>query len=160
MAELETATCRQMRGVPKGESSTKISTFSIWCTFSISRPRPFFQKGVFQQRRARPGGGAKRKGTCGGSSSEATRFYNTYSSKRAAQYNARVPDSTGACKFRFCISLCCLFHWEPGFHPPLLAFGIVRHVGVAHRRQFTGSVFAGVSMRVRTVGDDFRVLVG
>ena len=79
---------------------------------------------------------------------------------RAAQCNARVPDSTGACKFRFCISLCCLFHWEPGFHPPLLAFGIVRHVGVAHRRQFTGSVFAGVSMRVRTVGDDFRVLVG
>ena len=36
----------------------------------------------------------------------------------------------------------------------------MRHVGVAHRRQFTGSVFAGVSMRVRTVGDDLGVFVG
>jgi len=45
-------------------------------------------------------------------------------------------------------------------HPPLLAFGIVRHVLVAHRRQFTGSVFAGVSMRVRAVGDNLSVLVG
>ena len=34
----------------------------------------------------------------------------------------------------------------------------MRHVGVTHRRQFTGSVFAGVSMRVGAVGDDFRVL--
>ncbi len=29
----------------------------------------------------------------------------------------------------------------------------MRHVLVTHRRQFTGSVFAGVSMRVRTVGE-------
>ena len=56
--------------------------------------------------------------------------------------------------------LYCLFHWQPGFHPPLLAFGIVRHVGVAHRCQFTGSVFAGVSMHVRAISDDLSVLVG
>jgi hypothetical protein len=36
----------------------------------------------------------------------------------------------------------------------------VRHVLVAQRRQFTGSVFAGVSMRVRTVGDDLSILCG
>jgi len=53
-----------------------------------------------------------------------------------------------------------LLHGKTCFHPPLLAFGIVRHVLVAHRRQFTGSVFAGVSMRVRTVGDDLSIFVG
>jgi uncharacterized damage-inducible protein DinB len=46
------------------------------------------------------------------------------------------------------------------FHPTLFAFGVVRHVRVAQRRQFTGGVFAGVSMRVRTVGDDLGVFVG
>jgi len=53
-----------------------------------------------------------------------------------------------------------LLHRKPRFHPALFAFGIVRHVLVAHRRQFTGSVFAGVSMRVRAVGDNLSVLVG
>ena len=53
-----------------------------------------------------------------------------------------------------------LLHRKPRFHPALFAFGIVRHVGVAHRRQFTGSVFAGVSMIVRAVRDDLGVLVG
>jgi len=52
------------------------------------------------------------------------------------------------------------FPLAAGLHPPLLAFGIVRHVGVAHRRQFTGGVCAGVSMRVRTVGDDLSISVG
>jgi len=70
------------------------------------------------------------------------------------------PTVTGACKFRCRISLCWLLHWKPFLHPPLLAFGIVRHVGVAHGRQFTGGVFAGVSMRVRTVGHDFSILIG
>jgi hypothetical protein len=36
----------------------------------------------------------------------------------------------------------------------------VRHILVAHRRQFTGSVFAGVSMRIGAVGHDLGVLVG
>ena len=74
--------------------------------------------------------------------------------------NVLVLDSTGACKFRRRISLCCLFHWQSGFHPALLAFGIVRHIPIAHRRQFTGSVFAGVSMIVRAVRDDLGILVG
>jgi hypothetical protein len=42
----------------------------------------------------------------------------------------------------------------------LFAVRIVRHIRVAQRRQFTGGVFAGVSMRVRTVGDDLDVFVG
>jgi hypothetical protein len=45
------------------------------------------------------------------------------------------------------------------FHPSLFAFGVVRHVRVTHRRQFTGSVCAGVSMVVRTIGDDLGVFV-
>ena len=53
-----------------------------------------------------------------------------------------------------------LLHRQPGFHPPLLSFWIVRYVGVTHRRQFTGGVFAGVSMRVRAVGNDLNILVG
>jgi hypothetical protein len=53
-----------------------------------------------------------------------------------------------------------LFHRQPGFHPPLLSFWIVRYVRVTHRRQFTGGVFAGVSMRVRAVGNDLNILVG
>jgi hypothetical protein len=36
----------------------------------------------------------------------------------------------------------------------------MRHVRIAQRRQFTGGVFAGVSMRVRTVGNDLGVFVG
>jgi hypothetical protein len=34
------------------------------------------------------------------------------------------------------------------------------NVRVAHGRQFTGGVFAGVSMRVRAVGNDLCILVG
>ncbi len=53
-----------------------------------------------------------------------------------------------------------LLHWKASFHPALLAFRVMRHIGVTHRCQFTGSVFAGVSMRARTVSNDFVVLVG
>src|SRR3984885_3103978 len=55
-------------------------------------------------------------------------------------------------------TLSTLFHRVPCFHPSLFTIGIVRHILVAHRRQFTGSVFAGVSMIVRAVGDDLSVL--
>jgi len=56
--------------------------------------------------------------------------------------------------------LSSLLYRKARFHPALFAFGIVRHVLVAHRRQFTGSVFAGVSMRIRAIGDNLSVLVG
>jgi hypothetical protein len=36
----------------------------------------------------------------------------------------------------------------------------MRHVGVTHGRQFTGGVFAGVSMQARAIGDDLSILVG
>jgi hypothetical protein len=36
----------------------------------------------------------------------------------------------------------------------------MRHVPVAHRRQFTGSVFAGVSMRIRAVVNNLSILFG
>ena len=36
----------------------------------------------------------------------------------------------------------------------------MRYVLIAHRRQFPGGVFAGVSMTVRTVGDDRGAFVG
>jgi hypothetical protein len=36
----------------------------------------------------------------------------------------------------------------------------MRHVGITHGRQFTGGVFAGVSMQARAVGDDLSTLVG
>src|SRR5258708_20547791 len=56
--------------------------------------------------------------------------------------------------------LSSLLHWKTRFHPSLLALGIMRHAGVTHSRQFTGGVFAGVSMRARAVGDDLSILVG
>ena len=56
--------------------------------------------------------------------------------------------------------LCSLLHREPSLHPTLFPFGIVHHVGVAHGRQFTGGVFAGMSMSARAVGDDLGVFVG
>ena len=53
-----------------------------------------------------------------------------------------------------------LLHRQPGFHPSLLSFWIVCYVRVTHRRQFTGGVFAGVSMGARAVGNDLNILVG
>src|ERR1017187_8237432 len=55
-------------------------------------------------------------------------------------------------------SLSSLLHRQPSFHPPLLPLGIMRYVGVTHGRQFTGGVFAGVSMQARAVGDDLSIL--
>src|ERR1700728_2478361 len=57
-------------------------------------------------------------------------------------------------------TLSTLFHRVPCFHPALFALRIMPNVRVAHGRQFTGGVFAGVSMRVRAVGNDFCILVG
>ena len=51
-------------------------------------------------------------------------------------------------------------HWKARCHPSLFAFGIMRYVGVTHRRQFTGGVFTGVSMGVGTIGNDFSVFIG
>src|ERR1700681_4530646 len=56
--------------------------------------------------------------------------------------------------------LSSLFHRKPCFHPSLLSLGIMCDLRVAHGRQFTGGVFAGVSMRVTTIGNDLNVLVG
>ena len=57
-------------------------------------------------------------------------------------------------------SLGSFIHREARLDPSLLSIGIVCDVRVAHGRQFTGGVFAGVSMRVRTVGDDLSIFVG
>ena len=57
-------------------------------------------------------------------------------------------------------TLSTLLHRVPCFHPALFALRIMPNVRVAHGRQFTGGVFAGVSMRVRTVGDDLSIFVG
>src|SRR5437660_5174900 len=56
--------------------------------------------------------------------------------------------------------LSSLLHWKTRFHPSLLALRIMRYVRVTHGRQFTGGVFAAVSMRARAVGDDLSILVG
>ena len=53
-----------------------------------------------------------------------------------------------------------LLDGKPRFHPTLLTLGIMRHVGVTHSRQFTGGIFAGVSMSAGAVGDDFNIFVG
>ena len=52
------------------------------------------------------------------------------------------------------------FYRQPRLHPSLLSFWIMRHVGVAHRRQFTGGVLTGVSMSVCAVGDDLDIFIG
>jgi hypothetical protein len=57
-------------------------------------------------------------------------------------------------------SLGSFLHREPRLDPSLLSIGIMCDIRVAHGRQFTGGVFAGVSMIVRAVGDDLNVLVG
>src|ERR1035438_6471759 len=51
-------------------------------------------------------------------------------------------------------------HRKPRSQPPLFALMIMRYVRVTHGRQFTGGVFAGVSMQARAVGDDLSILVG
>ena len=58
------------------------------------------------------------------------------------------------------IDLWRLLHWKPRFDPSPLPLGIMGNVGVTHRRQFTGGVFASVSMSVCAVCDNLNVLVG
>jgi hypothetical protein len=60
-------------------------------------------EGVFQQRRARPGGGAKRKGTCGGSSLEATPDYTHLPSLRGFECNRLVATVTSSGPTRMCL---------------------------------------------------------
>jgi hypothetical protein len=36
----------------------------------------------------------------------------------------------------------------------------MRHAAITHGRQFTGGVFAGVSMGIRAVGDDLNIFIG
>src|SRR5579863_9370679 len=67
---------------------------------------------------------------------------------------------TSVCNVKFRARSCSLFYWQPRLHPSLLAFWIVRHVGVTHGRQFTGGVFAGVSMRVGTIRNDLNIFIG
>src|SRR5215831_9984912 len=57
-------------------------------------------------------------------------------------------------------SLSSFLHRKPSLHPSLFPFGVVRHLLVTHRRQFTGGVFTGVSMSVVAVSDDLSILIG
>jgi hypothetical protein len=50
--------------------------------------------------------------------------------------------------------------WQPRVNPVGLAFGVIPHVRVPHRRQFTGGRFRSVSGRVCAVDHDLRPLVG
>ena len=52
------------------------------------------------------------------------------------------------------------FDWKPAVNPILLSFGIVAHVRVTQRRQFTGGVFRGVSSRAGAIDHDIHILVG
>jgi len=49
---------------------------------------------------------------------------------------------------------------EAGINPVLLTFGVVTHIGVSQRRQFTGGVLRSVSSRIGAVNDDLRTLIG
>jgi hypothetical protein len=43
--------------------------------------------------------------------------------------------------------------------PILLPFGVVSHIGVSQRRQFTGGVLRSVSSRTGAINDDFCILI-
>jgi len=58
------------------------------------------------------------------------------------------------------LELSGFFDGKACFHPSPLALRIVCHVRITHRRQFTGGVRAGMSMRIRAVGDNLGALVG
>ena len=49
---------------------------------------------------------------------------------------------------------------EAGINPVLLTLGVVTHIGVSQRRQFTGGVLRSVSSRIGAVNDDLRTLIG
>ena len=51
------------------------------------------------------------------------------------------------------------FDWQPRFDPILFALGIIAHIAVAHRRQFTGGIFGCVSGRALAVDDYLFALI-
>ncbi len=51
------------------------------------------------------------------------------------------------------------FDREAGINPVLLTLGVVTHIGVSQRRQFTGSVLRSISSRIGAVNDDLRALI-
>jgi hypothetical protein len=52
------------------------------------------------------------------------------------------------------------FDRKAGINPALLTFGVVTHIGVSQRRQFTGGVLRSVSSRIGAVNDELRTLIG
>jgi hypothetical protein len=48
---------------------------------------------------------------------------------------------------------------QPRLNPVLFTFGIVPHVGIAQRRQFTGGVLGSVSSRTGAINHDVRSFV-
>jgi len=49
---------------------------------------------------------------------------------------------------------------EARIDPILLTAGVVTHIGVSQRRQFTGGVLGSVSSRIGAVNDDLRAFIG
>ena len=52
------------------------------------------------------------------------------------------------------------FYRKPRLYPVRLAFSVISHVRIAHRRQFTGGVLRCMSGGAAAVDDDRRILVG
>jgi hypothetical protein len=48
---------------------------------------------------------------------------------------------------------------EACINPVLLTLGIVTHIGITKRHQFTGGVLRSVSSRIGAVNDDLRALI-
>jgi hypothetical protein len=49
---------------------------------------------------------------------------------------------------------------EAGINPVLLALGVITHIGVSQRRQFTGGILRSVSSRTGAVNDNLRTFIG
>ena len=49
--------------------------------------------------------------------------------------------------------------WEARINPLLFPTGVVTHIGVTQRRQFTGGFLGSVSSRIGAVNDDLRTLI-
>jgi len=52
------------------------------------------------------------------------------------------------------------FERQTRLRPIRLALGVIAHVRVSHRRQFTGGVLRSMSGRAGAVNYDLRILVG
>ena len=63
--------------------------------------------------------------------------------------------------FSLTSGLVCMFAFDrqPRVHPVRLALGVISHIGIAQRRQFTGGVHRSVSGRAGAVDYDLRILV-